>query len=156
MQDKRRVKDGIRYGLIYTLVIMLAGAVLLQVSAAGLAGIFSLSDETYQLCIKAIRIITLGYLFVGANITYQGIFQAFGQGVSSLIISLIRLVVVALPLAYLFTTLENAQDMIWWAFPIAEGCALAVALILMKKIAEKKLDGMKETHHAGRAEGIPA
>lgn len=155
MQDKRRVKDGIKYGLLYTLAIMLIGAVLLQVCAVGLAGIFSLSDETYQLCIKAIRIITLGYLFVGANVTYQGIFQALGQGFSSLIISLIRLVIVALPLAYLFTTFENAQDMIWWAFPVAEGCALIAALILMRKVSAEKLANMKEKPVKMHAGAVP-
>ncbi|MDR3333914.1 MAG: MATE family efflux transporter [Treponema sp.] len=139
LQDKRRLKDGIRYGMLYTLIIMLLGAVCLQVLAVQVAGIFSLSTQTQGLCIRAIRIITLGYLFVGANIAFQGIFQAFGSGMRSLIVSLIRLVVVALPLGWFFTTFTNAQAMVWWAFPIAEGCAFIVAIVFMKQVAREKI-----------------
>lgn len=65
-------------------------------------GIFAFSAETQALCLKAIRIIRPGYLFAGANLAYQGIFQALGCGIRSLILSLMRLIVVALPLAWMF------------------------------------------------------
>lgn len=110
--DKKRVNEGIYYGMLYTLIIMAIGLVGLQAFAKPLCGIFALSAETQLLCIRAIRIITLGYLFVGANIAYQGIFQALGYGVSSLVLSLLRLIVVALPLAWVFTKLESAEVLI--------------------------------------------
>ena len=140
MQDRQRIKEGIKYGMLYTIVIMLIGAVCLQIFAYPLIGVFALSAETQGLCIRAIRIVTLGYLFVGVNVAFQGIFQAFGNGVRSLIISLIRLMVVVLPLAYYLTTFPNAQDVIWWAFPIAEGAALLVALFFMKGVAKEKIN----------------
>ncbi len=71
MQDIVRVREGNRYGMIYTLIIMAVGAVGLQIFASQVVGIFAVSAETQMLCIRAIRIITLGYLFVGANIAYQ-------------------------------------------------------------------------------------
>ena len=38
---------------------------------------------------KALRIITLSYLFVGANVAFQGIFSGAGvRGVRSLVVSL--------------------------------------------------------------------
>lgn len=83
---------------------------------------------------KAIRIITLGYLFVGANIAYQGIFQALEHGISSLVLSLIRLIVVALPLAWLFAQMSQKMYWIWAAFPIAEAVAFIVAVFIMRKI----------------------
>ena len=92
-KDKDRVNDGIKYGMLYTLIIMLMGMLVLQLFASNIIGIFALSSDIQTLCVKAVRIITLGYLFVGANIAYQGIFQALGKGIDSLIISLIRLVI---------------------------------------------------------------
>jgi Na+-driven multidrug efflux pump len=80
----------------------------------------------------------LGYIFAGANIALQGVFQAFGNGVHSLIVSLIRLIIVVFPIAYFFTTLQNAQSLIWWTFPIAEACALIIAMLFMKRIAREK------------------
>ena len=136
-RDKMRVDSGIRYGMLYTLVILGAGAVALQVFAHQLIGIFAVSEEARQLCIYAIRIITPGYLFAGANIAFQGILQAFGCGVQSLLLSLIRLIVVALPLAWLLTRLPNAELLVWSAFPIAEGAALVCALVLMRRVGRR-------------------
>lgn len=144
MKSKKRINQGIRYGMIYTLIIMFLGAVLLQVFANQILGIFSLSDKTRELAILAIRIITIGYLFVGANIAYQGIFQALGRGVSSLVLSLIRLIVVPLPLAAVFTCFANAETLIWIAFPVGEFAAFLVALVMMKFIGKRKIAPIKE------------
>lgn len=139
MRSKKRIDQGIRYGIGYTLIIMLIGMIGLQIFAQPLIDVFTLSDETRRLCVLAIRIITLGYLFAGANIAYQGIFQALGAGIHSLVLSLIRLIVVALPLAWVFTKLPNAETLIWAAFPIAEAVALVVALVLMHLVAKRQL-----------------
>jgi putative MATE family efflux protein len=137
MKDKRRTNDGVKYGMIYTLVIMAAGAILLQIFAKSIIGAFALSEQTHKLCITAIRVITAGYLFAGANIAFQGIFQALGSGGRSLIVSLLRLIIIALPTAWLFSNLQNAENLIWWAFPIAEACALVAAIFFMKRLRER-------------------
>lgn len=142
-RNKKRINDGIKYGMIYTLIIMLAGAVLLQVLANPVLFVFTLSDKTRELCLIAVRIVTLGYLFVGANIAFQGIFQALGNGVSSLVLSIVRLTAVPLPLAYALTFVSNAESLIWISFPIGELCAFAVSLILMKRIRKQKIAPLK-------------
>ena len=144
MGDKNRVKQGIFYGILYTEVIMLIGTIGLEVFASPLIGLFAMSEETEALCVLAARIIAAGFLFAGGNIAVQGVFQALGCGLNSLIVSLLRLCVVVLPLAWLFTKLENATFMIWWAFPIAELVALAVAAALMVQANNKMIKPMKE------------
>ena len=131
--------------MIYTLIIMLIGLIGLQIFAEPLAGVFSLSDETLTLCVRAIRIVTLGYLFVGANVIYQGVFQALGCGFHSLIVSAIRQIIVALPLCWIFTKLPNAEVMMWVAFPVAEGIALVAAITFMKKIKQNRLNWTEKT-----------
>ena len=135
-QDKKRVNDSIKYGLIYTVSI-------LQIFAKQILGIFSLTESTTELAMLAIRIITPGFIFVGANIAYQGIFQALGNGVHSLILSLVRLIVVPLPLAYIFSCFDFASSIIWIAFPIGEAVAFIVALIFMANIRRKKINPIK-------------
>ena len=144
MGDKNRVKQGIFYGILYTEIIMLIGTIGLEVFASPLIGLFAMSEETEALCVLAARIIAAGFLFAGGNIAVQGVFQALGCGLNSLIVSLLRLCVVVLPLAWLFTKLENATFMIWWAFPIAELVALAVAAALMVQANNKMIKPMKE------------
>ncbi|WP_341479837.1 hypothetical protein [Eubacterium ventriosum] len=55
---------------------------------------------------------------------YQGIYQALDGGIESLVISLIRQLVLILPLAGIFSIfVRNGQmevSLIWWAFPITE------------------------------------
>lgn len=144
MGDKNRVKQGIFYGILYTEVIMLIGMIGLEVFASPLIGLFAMSEETEALCVLAARIIAASFLLAGGNIAVQGVFQALGCGLNSLIVSLLRLCVVVLPLAWLFTKLENATFMIWWAFPIAELVALAVAEALMAQANNKMIKPMKE------------
>lgn len=131
MKEKKRVKQGVFYGLLYVEIIMLIGTIGLEIFAEPLISLFNLSGETEKLCVLSTRIIAAGFLFAGGNIALQGVFQAIGKGISSLIVSLLRLLVVVLPLAYWFTTFDNAKTMIWFAFPIAEAIALLVAVLLM-------------------------
>lgn len=130
MGDRKRVKQGIFYGILYTELIMLVGTIALECFAEPLIGLFAMSEETGELCILATRIIAAGFLFAGGNIAIQGIFQALGCGISSLVVSLLRLCVVVLPLAWLFAQFADAAFMIWFAFPIAEGVALLAAVVL--------------------------
>ena len=139
MRDRDRIFKAIRCGLLYNAIIMLAGAVLLQVFGKQIIGIFDVSTEVKELSIQAVRIVTLGYILVGANVIFQGIFQALGEGIKSLVISAIRLIIVVLPLAYFFTTLPNAQNIIWAAFPIAEACGLVVSILFMSRVSKNKL-----------------
>lgn len=139
MRDRARISKAIRCGLLYNAIIMLAGAVLLQVFGKQIIGIFDVSTEVKELSIQSVRIVTLGYIFVGANVIFQGIFQALGEGIKSLVISAIRLIIVVLPLAYFFTTLPNAQNIVWAAFPIAEACGLVVSILFMSRVSKNKL-----------------
>lgn len=143
MGSQKRVKQGIYYGILYTEVIMLAGFIGLELFANVLIGAFAMSAETESLCVLAARIIAAGFLFAGGNIAMQGVFQALGCGLDSLLVSLLRLCVVVLPLAWLFTKLENADFMIWWSFPIAELAALIAAILCMLRADRKIIKSMK-------------
>ena len=141
MRDKRRVKDGIRFGVLYTSVIMLAGTVLLELTAEPLCSAFGLSGQTQSLCVSAVRIISAGFLFAGISLSLQGVFQALDKGLSSLIISLLRQLVLVLPVAWLFSGFVNGDLsnawLIWLTFPVAELITAAVAVLLMKPVYKK-------------------
>ena len=139
MRDRARISKAIRCGLLYNAIIMLVGAILLQVFGKQIIGLFDVSTEVKELSIQAVRIVTIGYILVGANVIFQGIFQALGEGIKSLVISAIRLIIVVLPLAYFFTTLPNAQNIVWAAFPIAEACGLVVSILFMSRVSKNKL-----------------
>lgn len=143
MGSKKRVKAGVKYGIVYTLILMLAGTLGLELFAEPFAGLFDLSGETKELCISAIRIISVSFVFAGANIACQGIFQALDGGVESLVISLCRQFLFVIPVAYVFSGIVlsgSAQAwLVWWVFPIAETLSAAVSILFMKRIYRKKI-----------------
>lgn len=130
MGSHKRVKQGIKYGILYISIIMIAGTILLELFAGPLIAVFGLSESTEELCIRAIHVISVGFIFAGGNIAIQGVFQGLGNGISSLVISVLRLFVIVLPLAWLFSTFSNALFWIWFAFPIAEALASDAEIIL--------------------------
>lgn len=144
LKSKERVMAGIRYGLLYTIVIMTAGMIALEIFANPLAGLFGLSGETEALCISAIRIISLSFIFAGINIAFQGIFQALDSGVESLIISVLRQFAFVLPPATIFTSMVLHgfcfSGIIWFSFLIAEGLTAIVGYVLLKKVIRNKVD----------------
>lgn len=147
MRNKERIRDGIKYGLIDTLTIMAAGLIILEVIADQFTGVFGLSGETAALCVSAIRIISLSFLFAGANVAMQGIFQALGDGLASLIISIFRQFLFVIPVAYGFAMCVNKLSapnwLPWVTFIIAEGITVIVAIILLKEIFRKKINQIK-------------
>ena len=60
-------------------------------------------------------------------------FQAWGNGVYSLIISVCRQLVVLIPVAWLLSRTGNV-NMVWWAFLIAEVVSVTLSLVFMARI----------------------
>lgn len=147
MKSRKRVKDGIKYGIVYTLAIMLIGCVALEIFAEPFAGIFGLSGETKALCVSAMRVISLSYVFAGANIAFQGIFQALDSGLESLVISVCRQFLFVVPVAYLFSNLVIGGDagtwLVWLTFPIGEALSGVVSLFFMSRVNKRKIAVIK-------------
>lgn len=145
MHSKERVKAGIKYGMLYTLVIMFIGLVVIEIFAKPLASLFGLSGETEKLCISAMRVISLSFLFAGANIAFQGIFQALDSGLESLVLSVCRQFLFVLPVAYGMAQIVKRHSLdeislVWLTFLFAEGVTVLIACCFMKKIKKNKIE----------------
>lgn len=147
MQNKSRIKDGIKYGMIFTLVVMVIGTLALELFADPFANLFGLSGETQKLCICAMRIIAISFVFSGANIAFQGIFQAMYGGIESLVVSVCRQLIFIFPVAWVFAKIvKSSMEMswlMWWTFPIAEIVSCVIAIFLMKRIYKKEVKSLK-------------
>lgn len=144
--SRKRVQDGVKYGLTYTLGIMLIGFIVLEIFATPLAGIFGLSGDTKNLCVSAMRIISVSYVFAGANIAFQGIFQALDSGIESLIISVCRQFLFVIPVIYGFSELVISgvcpTCFVWAGFVISEVLSLLVSMLLYKRVCKSKIASM--------------
>lgn len=104
-----------------------------------LAGLFSLSATTHSMCVDCMRIVSLGFLFAGLCIAFQGVFQALECGVESLVISLCRQVLFVLPPVWALTRLVTGPEnvsLVWWPLALGEAATLVVALVLYQKRAK--------------------
>lgn len=151
MQNKKRIRDGIKYGLIFTIVLMAIGVIITEVFPGAFAMLFN-AGQSGEYFIDAMRIISISFIFAGINIVYQGIYQAIEGGLESLVISLLRQFIIILPLAGVFSIfVRNGQagvSLIWWAFPVTELITCFVGHILLKKIIKKK-GGFSEKEEKG-------
>ena len=143
MGSKKRINDGIKYGIIYTIGLMILGLMITELFPTEFANLFN-AGQSREYFISAMRIVSISFIFAGINVAYQGIYQALDGGIQSLIISLLRQLIIILPLASVFALLvRNGQasiSLIWWAFPITELVSCVVGFILLRGIAKKKVD----------------
>ena len=148
MGSRTRVRQGIKFGMLYTLGIMAVGVILMEILAEPFPELFGLSGETRQMCTGAMRIVSLSFIFAGANVAFQGIFQALEAGIQSLVISVCRQFVFVLPVAWGFSQVVKNQGtdmmwLVWLTFLIAEGVSAVIALALMKGIRRKRIDTLE-------------
>ncbi|MCD8390651.1 MAG: MATE family efflux transporter [Firmicutes bacterium] len=143
MKDKKRIKDGIKYGMLYTLVLMAAGLAAIELLTEPLIGFFALSDVTHTICVQCMRIVSLGLIFAGASIAFQGIFQALQRGIESMVISFGRQVIFILPAAWIlakFVTGAENVSIVWWSFLIGEGLTAICAGLMYIPVMKKKIN----------------
>lgn len=142
MQNKQRVKDGIKYGLIYTIVLMVAGTLITELFPNFFATLFNAGQSRIYF-ISAVRIISVSFVFAGVNIAFQGVYQALNGGMESLVVSLLRQAILILPLAWGFSMLvvQCGMDvsLIWYAFVITEVLSCVVGWVFLRRIEKKKM-----------------
>ena len=131
--NKERMREAIFLGMRYAVTIMLIGTLIMMVFPDKLLGMFNASDQMMDIGRVAFRIICISFPFAAISIISIGVFQAIGKGTLSMIISIIRQLVVLVPLAYLFSLTGNLS-MVWWSVIIAELVAVSICVRNIRKI----------------------
>ena len=72
-------------------------------------------------------------MLAGCSIILMSTFQAFGEGIASLMVSALRQLIVILPAAFILAHVFGLNA-IWWAFPIAEVISFIVSTAFLIKI----------------------
>lgn len=147
MQDRKRIDDCIKYGIMDTMIVTLIISILFEVFAYPLANLFGLAGgetkEIIKVCTIALRISSIGFIFMGISVAIQGILQSIRYALRPLIISLLRLVIFVFPVAFLFTKSSEVVKIVWWTFPIAEILTSIIALFILKDSYNRKIKAIK-------------
>ncbi len=146
MRSKKRIQDGMKYGIIFMIGLMILGIFITEVFPGQFAALFN-AGSSREYFVGAMRIISISFLFAGINVAYQGIYQALDGGMESLVISLLRQMIIILPLAEIFSVLvKNGQagvSLIWWAFPITEFAACLLGCVFLRRIRKNKVESLQ-------------
>lgn len=140
---KERVIRVMKLSIMYAVGIMAAGLLVMQLLPKQLLLLFDASETMIAIGIPALRTISISFLFAGFCIVCGSVFQALGNGVYSMIVSIARQLVVLLPVAYLLSKLGEV-GYVWWAFPIAEVASLALSAGFLLRVYHKVIKHIGE------------
>lgn len=141
-QKPDRIMKTIKLSIAYAVGIMLVGLLIFQVGSPTLLQLFQAEEgatgDLLLIGVPALRTISISFLFAGYCIVSSSVFQALGHGVLSLAVSVVRQLVVLLPVAYLLSKLGDLS-LVWWAFPCAELFALMLCTIFLRHVYKKEI-----------------
>lgn len=134
--NKKREADAIRLSLLIAQTVMTAGLFLSQLIPIPVLHIFTSDSQMLSMGETALRIISLGFLPSALSLITSAVFESIGKGLPSLSVTLLRQLVIVLPLALLFSSLFGLSG-VWTALPAAEFLTAVYAGILLTKELKK-------------------
>lgn len=136
-QRRNRLIKTVKLSMLYAFLLMSMGFAAFQLIPDKLLLLFDTGDPSLlAIGVPALRIIAWHYLIAWFCIIAGSMFQALGNGVYSLVVSVARQLVILLPAAYILGRI-GGLDSIWWAFPLAELMSGAVSLFFTFRINRK-------------------
>ena len=131
-----RIVKTIKYSMFYAFILMFLGFLTFELIPGVLLGMFDASEEMLSIGIRALRTIGVHFLIAWYCIIAGSVFQAVGNGMYSLIVSVARQLVILIPAAYILARI-GGLNLVWWAFPLAELMSLCVSTIFLIVIWKK-------------------
>ncbi len=138
-----RITKTIKLGIIYATATMLIGLLLFQLLPEFFLSFFNPDAELVRIGIPALRTLSFSFLFVGASIVMTSAFQALGNGLWSLAVFVVRLLVPALPLAAMLGMIGGTSA-IWIALPVSDLCGVILSTLLMRKMYRNTIKPITE------------
>ena len=138
-----RIVKTLKLAITYAVAIMFFGFVAFQTIPDKLLMIFNASDLMQEIGVPALKIISLSFMAAGYGIACSSMFQALGHGMMSLYMSVVRQLVVLLPVAFIMAKVGGLHY-VWYAFPISEVTSVILATVFLTKIYKHKILPLKE------------
>ena len=134
MHSKKRVQDGIMYGLIYTIVLMIVGVAITEIFPGAFATLFN-AGQSREYFIGAMRIISVSFIFAGINIVGSAILSAVESVKYAFVASIMRGFIAISIFAFALSAAFGMTG-VWLAFPAAE---FVTMFIIVKGLRQLKL-----------------
>lgn len=134
-----RLKETIKVSVLVCGAIMVAGTLLFVLLPEPILGMFDAEGAMLDMGVSALRIIGGGFIFSTISTVFAGVFEALGKGVESLIISLLRQLLIIVPISFALAGTLGVTG-VWISFPVAEMIAMIVSIILLKRTLNRLVE----------------
>lgn len=133
---KKRLWRSLFYCCTLSTVFLTLGMIVFLLWPEALIMIFTASEEVLRIGIPGLRIISLSFVAFSLSLMLPSFFQAIGYGRASMFLTVLRQIVLMVPVAYLLAPFGLTY--VWLTFPISE-TVTAVAGLLMIVYFRKRI-----------------
>ncbi len=137
-----RIIKTVKLAIMYATILMAVGFTVFQLVPGPLLDMFRSEEDAagnlLTIGISALRTISFSWLLAGFGIICGSVFQALDHGVLSLTTSLVRQLVVLLPVAFLLSRIRGLEA-VWFAFPIAELFSATLCAGFMRRVYRRDI-----------------
>ena len=137
-RNPKRITKTIALSVLCAFSIMSVGMILFETIPATLFSLFHASEQMLSIGVPALRIIAPSFLGAALCIVLAWVFQALGNAVYSMIVSIARQLFLLLPSAYLLSHSGVVHNG-WWCFDNAEVLSLTLSLFFFLRTYNNKI-----------------
>ena len=134
--NRKRMKETLKASLEAAGVIMTLGTVLFMAFPQGIMQLFNANAEMLEIGVPMLRIIAIGFIISTVGCVLSGAFEALGKGVQSLVVSLLRQLIIIIPLSAVLSKTAGLYG-VWATFPAAELIAAVIGCSLYRNFMKK-------------------
>lgn len=126
-----RCKRTLRVSILFGMALMLIGTLCFNVIPEPMLRAFSQDEQVIEIGKLAFRIIGWSFLPLVTSLTYPVLFQAVGKSLQSSLLTIIRTVLLFVPLGYLFS--RFGLNYFWLTYPVTDTITTIVGFILSRR-----------------------
>ncbi len=138
-RNRKRIMQTLKLSVTIAVGIMCIGLLTFQLAPTTLLSFFDASPKMLEIGIPALQTISFSFIFAGFCIVASSMYQALGNGIYSLLMSIGRQLIILLPVAYIFAKFVGLNA-VWWAFPISELASTGLCIFFLGRIFKQKLN----------------
>lgn len=129
-KNYQRVKEALIQAIIWATIIVSGGYIMIELFATQLMGAFSSNQDLINIGAHGMRILLLFLPVVGFQIVSANFFQAVGQALTSMILSMLRQVIMLIPLLLILPNFFGLNG-IWYASAASDLISAGVTGIVL-------------------------
>lgn len=142
-----RCKKTLNASVLFGWALMSLGTLCFEMIPGPLLHVFSQDEQVISIGITAFRIIGISFLPLVTSLTFPVLFQAVGSSLKSSLLTVIRTIVLFVPLGFLFSRI--GLDWFWLTFPVTDSVTSVVGFIFYRRFLRSPYASGSRQEHSG-------